>query len=167
VPGEAVPPEALRPESLREEERAVERAVQALSRRDHSVAGLRAKLDRAGLSASAQAAALDRLERAGYLDDVRYAHGRAALLADRGYGDGWIRADLERQGFDRETADSAMAALEAEPERALREVARGSGGTRGLRSLARRGFSEDVLEAVAAVVIAQDAVEGVGYESSI
>jgi len=162
-----VPPEALPPESVREEERAVDRAVQALARGDHSAARLRAKLDRAGLSESAQQAALDRLQRAGYLDDGRYARDRAALLADRGYGDGWIRADLERQGIEREVAGSAIAALEAESDRALREAARGSGGVRGMRSLARRGFSEDALEAVAATVVAQDGAEGVGYESSI
>ena len=166
--GEAVPSEALPPKNTQEEEeRAVDRAVQALARRDHSTATLRAKLDRAGLSESAQAAALDLLGRAGYLDDLRYARGRAVLLADRGYGDGWIRADLARQGVKRETADSALAVLEAEHERALREAHKAGGGVRALRSLARRGFSEQALEAVAAGVVAHDAPEGVGYESSI
>jgi regulatory protein len=167
VPPETVPPEAVPTHGLREEERAVDRAMRALARRDHSVASLRAKLDRAGLSESAQSAALGRLERAGYLDDVRYAQDRAALLAERGYGDGWIRADLERQGVAREAADSAIAALAAESERALREAAEGGGGMRGLRSLARRGFSEDALEAVTEAVVAQDAAKGVGYEGSI
>ena len=96
-----------------------------------------------------------------------YPIDRAAVLADRGYGDAWIRADLERQGIERETADSALGALEAEPERALREAARAGGGLRALRSLGRRGFSEDALEAVAAASVADDAPEGVGYESSI
>ena len=166
--GEAVPSEAPPPRSTQaEEERAVDRAVQALVRRDHSTASLRAKLDRAGFSESAQAAALDRLGRAGYVDDLRYARGRAVLLADRGYGDGWIRADLERQGVERETAGSALSVLEAEPERARREAAKAGGGVRALRSLARRGFSEEALEAVAAGGVAHDAPEGVGYESSI
>ena len=107
------------------------------------------------------------LERAGYVDDARFACDRAAALADRGYGDAWIRADLERQGIDRETADSALGALEAEPERALGEAAKAGGGLRALRSLGRRGFSEDALEAVAAASVADDAPEGVGYESSI
>jgi SOS response regulatory protein OraA/RecX len=168
VPSEALPPKDPQPPNdPQEDERAVDRAVQALARRDHSAASLRAKLDRAGLSESAQAAALDKLGRAGYVDDVRFAHGRAALLADRGYGDGWIRADLERQGVARETVDSAVAVLEAEPERALRETAKAGGSMRAMRSLARRGFSEEALEAVAAAVVAHDAPEGVGYESSI
>jgi len=167
VPPEAVPPEALPSKDAQEEERAVDRAVRALARRDHSAASLRTKLDRAGLSESAKSAALDVLERAGYVDDARFACDRAAALADRGYGDAWIRADLERQGIDRETADSALGALEAEPERALGEAAKAGGGLRALRSLGRRGFSEDALEAVAAASVADDAPEGVGYESSI
>jgi regulatory protein len=146
----------------REEERAVDRAVRALARRDHSAASLRAKLDRAGVSESAQAAALDALERAGYVDDVRYARERAALLAERGYGDAWIRADLERQGVERETAEAAVGALEPEPERALRKAATAGGGLRSIRSLERRGFSEDTVEAVAAALVADEAPEGVG-----
>jgi SOS response regulatory protein OraA/RecX len=119
------------------------------------------------VSEPAQAAALDLLGRTGYVDDGRYASGRASVLAERGYGDAWIRADLERQGVERETAESAVAGLEAEPERALREAAKAGGGLRAVRSLARRGFSEGALEAVAATVVADDAAEGVGYESSI
>ena len=155
------------PGDARENERAIDRAVQALARRDHSAASLRAKLDRAGLSESAQAAALDALERAGYLDDVRYAGERAALLADRGYGDVWIHADLERQGVERETADSAVGALEPEYARAMREAATAGSGLRAIRSLGRRGFSEDALEAVAAALVADEPPEGVGWKSSI
>lgn len=167
MPGEAVPPEAMPPKAMpsknvREDERAVDRAVRALARRDHSAASLRAKLDRAGVSESAQAAALDALERAGYVDDARYARERATLLADRGYGDAWIRGDLERQGVERETAEAAVAALEAEPERALREATEAGGGLRAMRSLGRRGFSEDALDAVAAALVADEAPEGVG-----
>jgi regulatory protein len=150
-----------------EEARAVDQAVRALARRDHSAAGLRAKLDRTGLSESARAAAVEALERAGYLDDGRFARDRAAQLADRGYGDAWIRADLERQGVERETAEAAVAGLEAERERALRRAAKAGGGPAALRSLGRRGFSTDALEAVAAAAVAEDASEGVGYESSI
>ena len=155
------------PGDAQENERAVDRAVRALARRDHSAASLRAKLDRAGLSESAQAAALDALERAGYVDDVRYAGERAALLADRGYGDAWIRADLERQGVDRETANAAVGALEPEYARAMREAATAGGGLRAIRSLGRRGFSEDALEAVAAALVADEPPEGVGWKSSI
>jgi regulatory protein len=152
---------------VQEDERAVDRAVRALARRDHSAASLRTKLERAGLSESAQSAALDVLQRGGYVDDSRFARDRAAVLADRGYGDAWIHADLERQGIDRETAETAVAALQPERDRALHEAARAGGGLRALRWLARRGFSEEALETVSAGAVADDAPGGVGYEGSI
>src|SRR5204862_458367 len=82
-------------------------------------------------------------------DDGRLARDRAAHVAARGYGDQWIRADLEAQGVGAEAAEPALAELEDERERALREAAKLGGGLRAVRTLARRGFSEDVLEAVA------------------
>jgi regulatory protein len=131
-----------------ERERAIDCAVRALAHRDHSSAALRAKLDRTGLSEEAQADTVKTLERIGYLDDARFARDRAVRLADRGYGDDWIRADLEAQGVDAETAAASVAALEPEDERADR--AAGSGDAeRRLRRLARRGFSEETIERVA------------------
>jgi regulatory protein len=130
--------------------KALDRSVRALARRDHSAASLRAKLDRAGISEGAQAEALDTLERAGYLDDARFARDRAVQLAERGYGDEWIRADLEAQGVAAEVAATALAELETEAERAERESLRLGGGLRAVRSLARRGFAEETLEALVA-----------------
>jgi regulatory protein len=130
--------------------KALDRSVRALARRDHSAASLRAKLDRAGISAGAQAEALDTLERAGYLDDARFARDRAVQLAERGYGDEWIRADLEAQGVAAGVAATALAELETEAERAERESLRLGGGLRAVRSLARRGFAEETLEALVA-----------------
>ena len=139
----------------RERQKALDRAVRALARRDHSAAELRAKLDRAGISEDAQTDAVGTLERVGYVDDARYARDRAAHLAGRGYGDEWIRADLE-------TAEPALTALEPEVERAGREATKAGGGTRAVRTLARRGFSEDTLESLLAGGIADDLPEGVG-----
>ena len=146
----------------RERQKALDRAVRALARRDHSAAELRAKLDRAGISEDAQTDAVGTLERVGYVDDARYARDRAAHLAGRGYGDEWIRADLEANGVDRETAEPALTALEPEVERAGREATKAGGGTRAVRTLARRGFSEDTLESLLAGGIADDLPEGVG-----
>jgi SOS response regulatory protein OraA/RecX len=146
---------------------ALDRAARALARRDHSAAGLSAKLERAGVSELARSAAVDTLRHRGYVDDARFARERAARLAERGYGDEWIRGDLERQGVDRAVSDAAVAALEGERSRASSEAARLGGGVRALRSLARRGFSESALESVAAAVVAEDVAEGVGYEGSI
>ena len=137
---------------------ALQRATRALARRDHSTASLRAKLDRAGVPDDAQTEALDALARAGYLDDDRFARDRAAHLAARGYGDEWIRGDLEAQGAPPEAIEPAIDELEPEPERAAREAVRLGGGLRAARSLARKGFSEDSLEAL----VAQDPGAGVG-----
>jgi regulatory protein len=155
------------PESVQDEQAAIDRAVRALARRDHSVASLRAKLERAGITGSAQAAAIHTLEQAGYLDDARYARDRAAQLAARGYGDLRIRAELGAQGVDRDSAEAAVATLDNESERARREAAKVGGGVRALRTLARRGFSPEAMETVSRGAIADDLPEGVGYESSI
>ena len=58
---------------------AIDRAVRALARRDHSAAGLRAKLGRGGLTEQAQADAVETLERIGYVDDARFARERAGV----------------------------------------------------------------------------------------
>jgi regulatory protein len=124
-------------------EGAVDRAVKALARRDHSSASLKAKLLRAGVPDDASEHAIGTLARAGYVDDVRFARDRAEHLAAKGYGDEWIRGDLEGQGAP---ADDAIAALDPESARAEREAERLGGGVKALRTLARRGFSEESLE---------------------
>src|SRR4051794_29442301 len=135
---------------------ALDRAVRALARHDHSAAGLRRKLDRAGVSEQAQADAVESLVRGGYLDDNRFARDRAAALAARGYGDEWIRADLQAQGVTPDLVGRALAALDPERDRALVHAAKLGGDLRAVRSLARRGFSEDTLESVVAEAIADD-----------
>jgi SOS response regulatory protein OraA/RecX len=122
---------------------AVDRAVKALARRDHSSASLKEKLARAGVPDDASNQAIDALAQAGYIDDARFARDRAEHLAAKGYGNEWIRGDLETQGV---VADGAIAALDPEAERAEREAARLGGGAKALRSLARKGFSEESLE---------------------
>ena len=136
--------------------RALDRAVRALARRDHSTESLRAKLDRAGISAGAQEDAVETLARVGYLDDARFARDRAAHLAARGYGDLWIRADLEAQGVGAETAEPALAALEPEAERAVRDAEKLGGGVKAVRSLGRRGFSDESLEGIVSEVVAEE-----------
>ena len=54
-------------------EEALDRAVRALARRDHSVSSLRERLERAGVPAAVQEDAVETLTRAGYLDDERFA----------------------------------------------------------------------------------------------
>jgi len=136
-----------------ERREALDRAVRALARRDHSAAGLAAKLERGGVSADARAHALEALSDAGYLDDSRFAGGRAEQLAARGYGDEWIRCDLAAQGVAPDAVEAALAGLEPEAARARQQWRPLGGGLRAARTLARRGFGEDALEPF----VAQDA----------
>jgi regulatory protein len=132
-----------------ERQRALDVASRALARRDHTRQSLERRLARAQVDPAEGAAALDTLSRLGYLDDARYAAGRAELLAGRGHGDEAIRHDLARAGVAREVADEAVAALEPEPERARREAGGLGGGLRAVRTLARRGFAPESIEGLA------------------
>jgi SOS response regulatory protein OraA/RecX len=109
-------------------QRPEEAALRALRVADRSRAELDARLERRGIDAEERQRALDELERLGYVDDDR----TAALRAERGYGDGYIRADLEQRGLP---AEEAPAGVEPEAERAGRFAEKGPAW------LARRGFA--------------------------
>jgi regulatory protein len=145
-----------------EREAAIERAVRALARRDHSAAELGAKLARAGVSEAAREEAVETLERVGYIDDGRFALDRAVQLAERGYGDEWVRADLEARGTSPQATEAALAALEPESERAARTASQAGDAVRQARLLARRGFSDDTIEGVLARCGVHDRPEAVG-----
>ena len=93
---------------------------------------------------------LETLERAGYVDDSRFAASRATLLATRGYGDEAIRYDLERHGLADEPIAAALAGLEHESERARALVERMGRSPKTARRLAAKGFSADAVEAASA-----------------
>jgi regulatory protein len=121
-------------------------AVRALAQRDLSVHELAGRLERRGIAEADRAEVIDRLLRAGYVDDVRFARARAQTLAARGLGDAAIRADLAQRGVEADAVDGALAALEPEAERARREAARFGGGARAARALLRKGFGGEALE---------------------
>jgi regulatory protein len=127
--------------------RAQETALRALARREQSSAQLRRRLQRHRVAADDLEAALGSLERVGLVDDARYALRRAESLAERGHGDAAIRWRLEREGLSTADAATAVAALEAEAERAKRLVSVRGTGPRAARELARRGFGEAAIEA--------------------
>jgi regulatory protein len=137
---------ALRRELRRVEALAI--ATVALARRDHSAAGLSAKLERRRVAPAERERALASLARAGYVDDDRFAAGRAAALAARGYGDEAIRFDLERHGVAGETVAAALAALAPECDRAAAVVAAAGRDLRTARRLAARGFAPETIEAL-------------------
>ena len=122
------------------------RALRALRHRDHTRSSLDAVLARAELPEDVRTATVDWACSLGYVDDERFALRRAERLADRGVGDRAIVLDLERQGVEAETVATAVEALEPERVRAARIVERRGPGPATARHLARRGFSDDVIE---------------------
>jgi regulatory protein len=121
-------------------------AARALRHRDRSRAQIDARLAKAGVEEELRADALETLERVGYVDDTRFAAGRAAALAARGLGDEAIRHDLEGSGVGAETLAEALAGLEPERERAVALTARLGRTAKTAAQLARKGFSEDSIE---------------------
>jgi SOS response regulatory protein OraA/RecX len=118
----------------RVESRAEDVALRALRAADRSRSELDARLEQRGFAVEERRQTLDDLERLGYLDDERTAETRARHLAERGYGDAYIRADLDRRGLPTE---DALARLEPESERASRFEDRTPAW------LARRGFAQE------------------------
>jgi SOS response regulatory protein OraA/RecX len=132
----------------------IELATTSLARGDRTRRELDERLERAGLDVEERQAALETLERIGYVDDARVAASRAEALAARGQGDDAIRFDLERRGLAAEHVEAALAALQPEQERA-RELAERLGPTpKTLSQLRRKGFGADSLESAFGDVIA-------------
>lgn len=121
--------------------------MQFLASRDFTAAELDRRLERKGIDPDERRAVLERLAADGYLDDDRVAHERAARLAERGYGNAAISADLERRGVDVVLVQEALRALEPESDRATRLLAKLGRGAQAARALARKGFAEDSIEA--------------------
>jgi regulatory protein len=162
------PPEALRArdaatDSAHERDEALARCYRHLGARDHSVAELRRRLERAKFSAAAIEQVLAIVAEQGYLDDARYAR---LFTEDRRKIDGWgverIRARLQTAGIDRDLIDdvlaghdsaSELAAAVALLERRCREPPTNDRERqRAFAILIRAGYDSDVAyEAIRAV----------------
>jgi len=109
-PPDAVHPRDAAERDARELDDALGRCYRHLGEREHSVAELRRRLERAGLAAAVVQQALTIVTEQGYVNDERYAR---LLVEDRRNIDGWgaerIRARLEAAGIDRELIDGALA----------------------------------------------------------
>lgn len=91
--------------------RCFNRALNILSRRDHSEKELFDKLARADGEAAA-ASAVEKIKSLGYIDDERYAVALAKELAERkGKSERAIIAELIHRGIDRNTAENAISSL--------------------------------------------------------
>jgi len=127
--------------------RAVEAGLKALSRRELSRDELVAKLERSGIDPEDADRAISQLAAAGYQSDQRMAHERTRVLASRLHGDLAIRDDLERRGIAEESIDAALADIEPELSRAAALAQRAGDVTRLARTLQRKGYTQDTIEA--------------------
>ena len=123
-------------------------AGRALRRRDLSRRRLAERLERAGVAPAAERHALATLADAGAVDDARLARGRAASLAERGWGDAAIAARLTADGIRASDAHAAVELLAPEAERAARVVAGIREPKKAWTLLLRRGFDTETIEAV-------------------
>jgi SOS response regulatory protein OraA/RecX len=135
---------------------ALRAATRALRSRDLSTARLQQRLAGAAVAPASAAESLRVLTDSGLVDDARFAHSRAAALAERGYGDAAIRHRLEQEALPGGLIEEAVAGLEAEPERARRLIDRRGRGPRTARYLAARGFGDEAVEAAAGPAFGQD-----------
>lgn len=125
-------------------------ALRALRARDHTSASLEQRLAARGTAPAVRRETLAAVQRAGLIDDGRFAASRAELLARRGAGDLLIADDLERQGVPTDTARIAMAGLEPESARAAALIEARGRTPKTARFLAAKGFSEASLDALVA-----------------
>jgi SOS response regulatory protein OraA/RecX len=133
-------------------------AVRALRARDHTVASLERRLTERGAAPGARRETLEAVQRAGLVDDHRFASERSSLLATRGAGNALIADDLERQGVADEEIRAAVEALEPESARAARIIGARGRTQKTARHLASKGFSDETLETLVAD-LASDAVD--------
>jgi len=147
---------ALRRELRRLDARDV--AVRALRARDHTTASLEQRLADRGTTPAVRRETVAAAQRAGLVDDQRFAAGRAALLASRGAGDLLIGDDLERHRVPADTIRAAIDGLEPESIRAAAIVEARGPSPRTVRYLAGKGFSEATLEPLIADLV----TEGLG-----
>jgi SOS response regulatory protein OraA/RecX len=128
-------------------------ALRALRARDHTAASLERRLADRGTAAAVRRETVAAAQRAGLVDDDRFAMARSALLASRGAGDLLIADDLERHGVPVAAARAAIEGLEPEPARAAAIIAARGATPRTARYLAARGFSEATLEPLIADLV--------------
>ena len=126
-----------------------------------------------GYVAPAVEAALERLERTGLVDDLRYAHRAVEAGADRAVGVYAMRRKLRAKGVPDEDAEAALIALDdAQQAEAAKKAALSlarryaslparEGRAKLSQALARGGFSWDAVREAVDAVLAQDEWEDV------
>jgi regulatory protein len=135
-------------------DKAFERALEALSRKERTEKELAAWLSERGFEAAEVEAAIGRLIEVGELDDARFARRYAEDKRElRGWGPERIRTALEARGVGVAEIDAALAAddYEGQVERAVAllrgrsdSLAHEAGRARALAYLTRRGYDYEL-----------------------
>ena len=118
------------------------KAIELLSRREHSRRELARKLAERGVAPAEADEAVAELARQGWQDDARYAAALARSRAQGGYGPVWIRAELRTHGLSETLIETALDACEMDWGRSARQLlCRRFGSQRAStrQELARRG----------------------------
>lgn len=118
-------------------------------------------LDREGFSGPAIGAALEEMQRLGYIDDARYCAEYTRSRFHRGYGPHRIRAELRQKGIDAALVEDQLASLyqgQEEADRARSLVAGKLAALHDTRDplmlrrcaalLERRGYTQGVIRQV-------------------
>lgn len=130
--------------------RAFNKAVELISRREHSRKEVVTKLTQRNYADVAEDVA-DELESRGYLDDVRFAQMYAKELKDRkGYGKRRIVQELYLKGIDRDIIQDVTEETDEDPTENIKEIIRRKyikcldnekGINRTINGLVRYGYS--------------------------
>jgi len=87
-------------------------ALRTLQRRDHTVVGLRRKLEQRKLPTEHIEHALQRVVEWGYVDDERLAPRRVISLQRKSYGPLRVRMKMRDEGFDEDLIEHQLNAIE-------------------------------------------------------
>ncbi len=132
-------------------------ALRLLTAGDRSEQELRTRLAGREHSDEEIAETVERLQRAGFLDDARLAGNVAAVAARRGYGSMRARLQLQHRGVDREQIAAAIATAFADESELARQLFRKRFPTppttqaergKAARFLAQRGFPHSIVLAI-------------------
>ncbi len=137
---------------------AYDRALEMLSRREHSQRELRARLDRSGYDEADADAALARLQDQHYQSDERFAEMLLRSRIARGYGPCRIRAELATHGMPAATIRRLLAVAATDWQTLATAQLRRQFGVAGSRIpaerarraqyLLRRGFDASTVRSV-------------------
>lgn len=142
-------------ESAVNSRRAFNKAVDLLSRRDHSSGELLLKLRQKGFSQGAQEA-IEKLQEYGYIDDLRFAESYASELQRlKGFGKRRIEQELYKKGVSREIIAQVTEEIETDGDELAdllerkygRYLSDEKGVNRAVNGLVRMGYGYSEIKA--------------------